>query len=615
MKKSLIKQISAAAIVAALVTGITYLGALDWLDHRVGDSMFQKQEASSGKIVVIGIDEEALQEYGPFQNWDRSIMASALEALNQDPENKPAVVAIDTLYSGTTEDEVDQRLAKAAEELGCVVTGASASFGTETVMNEDGTYSINSYALQTYEESYDALKDVTAIGHINAMYDSDAVLRHSMLYLTKEDGTKVYSMAETVAELYSRVQAGETIDVSELDATLDGSGINLPKTDAHGNYYVAYTAKPGDFYDGVSIKDLINGEVPSDYFAGKIVFIGPYAAGLQDNVVTPIARAKNMYGVEYQANVVQQLLDENYKSEASESWQYLVLFLVCFLSLLFFQRMNLIVSSVVTVAVVGISIGLALAFYNNGTVTHPLWTPFGIVLVYVVTIVYNYLKSRAEKKQVTQTFERYVDTAIVNELLKAGPDALDLSGRSCNIAVLFVDIRGFTSMSEGMTPEMVVAILNEYLTMTSDCVRNNKGTLDKFVGDCTMAFWGAPLEMEDPVYHALLCARDIRDGAAELSKSFMERYGVPLNVGVGVNYGPAVVGDIGSIRRRDYTAIGDTVNTASRLESNAPAGKIYISRVVADMMGDRIRTTSLGATIKLKGKAEGFEVIELDGFN
>ncbi|MCR5546600.1 MAG: adenylate/guanylate cyclase domain-containing protein [Lachnospiraceae bacterium] len=596
MKKSLIKQISAAAIVAALVTGLTYFGAFEWLDHRLGDSMFQKQEASSGKIVVVGIDEEALQEYGPFQNWDRSIMASALEALNSDPENKPAVVAIDTLYSGTTDEETDQRLADAAEELGCVVTGASGSFSTETVLNEDGTYSIDYYSLGSYEESYDALKEVTSIGHINAMYDTDGVLRHSLLYITKEDGTKVYSMAATVANLYT-------------------GGINLPETDAHGNYFVAYTAKPGDFYDGVSIKDVINGEIPSDYFAGKIVFIGPYAAGLQDNVVTPIARAKSMYGVEYQANVVQQLLDENYKTEASDSWQYLVLFLICFCFLLLFQRVHLVASSIVTVAVVGISIVLSLVLYNNGTVIHPLYAPLGIVVVYVVTIVYNYLKSRAEKKQVTQTFERYVDTAIVNELLKAGPDALNLSGRSCDIAVLFVDIRGFTSMSEGMTPEMVVSILNEYLTMTSECVRNNKGTLDKFVGDCTMAFWGAPLEMEDPVYHALLCAKDIVDGAAELSKSFMERYGVPLNVGVGVNYGPAVVGDIGSLRRRDYTAIGDTVNTASRLESNAPAGKIYISRVVADMMGDRIRTTSLGATIKLKGKAEGFEVIELDGFN
>ncbi len=595
MKKQTLVQVAVAACVAALVTGIVYIGGLDWLDNRIADRLFQKKEASSGNILVIGIDEEALQAYGPYHNWDRTIMAEALEALNADPANKPAVVAVDTLYSGTSDAEEDERLVQAAKDLGCVVTGASAAFEKKMVLNEDGSYRVEPYAITAYEESFGALKEVTTIGHINAMYDSDGILRHSILYFDRDDGERVYSMAYQVAKLYD-------------------NSVTFPETNKYGHYYVAYTSEPGDFYDGVSIKDLIDGNVPSDYYAGKIVFIGPYAAGLQDNVVTPIARGKNMYGVEYQANAVQQLLDGNFKREAKESWQYILLFLVCFASLLCFQKMKLFYSTIVTVVVIAISVGLALYFYSIGIVTHPFWVPTGIATVYIVTVVYNYLKSRAEKKAVTQTFERYVDTAIVKELLKEGTDALNLSGKSCDIAVLFVDIRGFTTMSEGMSPEQVVAILNEYLTMTSECVRRNMGTLDKFVGDCTMAFWGAPLSMEDPVYHALMCAKDIIDGAKALSDSFMEKYGVPLNVGVGVNYGPAVVGDIGSVRRRDYTAIGDTVNTASRLESNAPAGKIYISRVVCDMMGERILSTSLGSTIKLKGKTEGFEVIEFNGF-
>lgn len=596
MKKKTITQVALAALVAAIVTGLVYIGALDWLDNRVADTLFQKKEASSGNILVIGIDEEALQAYGPYHNWDRTIMAQALEALNADPANKPAVVAVDTLYSGTSDEEADARLVEAAKSLGNVVMGASGAFEKKMVLNEDGSYTVNPYYMSAYEESFAALKEVTTTAHINAMYDSDGVLRHSILFIEKEDGEKVYSMASQVAKLYD-------------------SSVTYPKTDQYGHYYVAYTSEPGDFYDGVSIKDLIDGNVPSDYFAGKIVFIGPYAAGLQDNVVTPIDRGQNMFGVEYQANVVQQMLDGNFKSEAKDGWQYLLLFAICFLSLLAFQKLKLLFSTLTTAAVIVISVGVSVVLYSNGTVVHPFWIPAGIFSVYVVTVVYNYLKSHAEKKAVTQTFERYVDTAIVNELLKEGKDALDLSGKSCDIAVLFVDIRGFTTMSEGMSPEQVVAILNEYLTMTSECVRKNKGTLDKFVGDCTMAFWGAPLSMEDPVYHALRCAKDIVDGAAELSASFMEKYGVPLNVGVGVNFGPAVVGDIGSVRRRDYTAIGDTVNTASRLESNAPAGKIYISRKVCDMMGERIKTTSLGATIKLKGKAEGFEVIEFHGFS
>ena len=562
----------------------------------MADTLFQKKEVSSGNILVIGIDEEALQEYGPYHNWDRNIMAEALEALNSDPSNKPAVVAVDTMYSGTSDEKADERLVNAAKDLGNVVMGAVGSFEKKMVLNEDGSYTLNPYYMTGYEEPFEALKEVTTTGHINAMYDPDGILRHSILYIEKDGGEKVYSMASQVAKMYD-------------------PNVSYPDTDSFGHYYVAYTSEPGDFYDGISIKDLIEGEVPSDYYAGKIVFIGPYAAGLQDNVVTPIDRGQNMFGVEYQANVVQQILDGNFKTEAKDGWQYLLLFLVCFFALLAFQNMKLLFSTTSTVVVIVVSLVLSVMLYSKGTVIHPFWIPTGIFTVYFVTVAYNYLKSRAEKKAVTQTFERYVDTAIVNELLKEGKDALDLSGKSCDIAVLFVDIRGFTTMSEGMSPEQVVAILNEYLTMTSECVRKNKGTLDKFVGDCTMAFWGAPLFMEDPVYHALCCAKDIIDGAAALSAEFMEKYGVPLNVGVGVNYGPAVVGDIGSVRRRDYTAIGDTVNTASRLESNAPAGKIYISRKVCDMMGERIQTTSLGATIKLKGKAEGFEVIEFHGFS
>ena len=140
----------------------------------------------------------------------------------------------------------------------------------------------------------------------------------------------------------------------------------------------------------------------------------------------------------------------------------------------------------------------------------------------------------------------------------------------------------------------------------------NHGTLDKFVGDCTMAFWNAPIHQEDAVYLACKAAMDMVEGAKALGEEMQERFGRTVDFGVGVNWGPAVVGNIGAAKRMDYTAIGDTVNTASRLEANAPGGKILISRAVADILGERAKVTSLGSTIKLKGKAEGFEILTLD---
>ena len=167
-------------------------------------------------------------------------------------------------------------------------------------------------------------------------------------------------------------------------------------------------------------------------------------------------------------------------------------------------------------------------------------------------------------------------------------------------------------MSEALDPPTVVEIINKYLTLTTECIMRYHGTLDKFVGDCTMAFWNAPVKQEDPAYLACLAAVDMAKGAVALGEELKEKYGRSVSFGIGVHFGPAVVGNIGAPQRMDYTAIGDTVNTAARLEANAPGGTIYISRAVADALGDRAKVTSLGGSIKLKGKAEGFEVLVLD---
>ena len=216
----------------------------------------------------------------------------------------------------------------------------------------------------------------------------------------------------------------------------------------------------------------------------------------------------------------------------------------------------------------------------------------------------------------TRTFKRYVAPEIVNELLKEGADSLELGGSQTAIAVLFVDVRGFTSLSEELKdPRKVVEILNRYLALFADCILRNGGTLDKFVGDQAMAFWGAPLRHDDDALKAMQAVRtamDMVEGARGICAELKEKYGRTVSFGIGVHLGEAVVGNIGSPQRMDYTAIGDTVNTAARLEANAPGDTVYISRAVADLLGARIRATSLGDSVRLKGKKEGFEVLRLE---
>ena len=575
-------------------------GVLDKVDLWAQDSWFQSDKALDGEIIVIGIDDKSLADIGPYNTWDRTIMASALEKLAEDPEMKPAVVAIDTLYTEVSDPEADERLANAAAELGNVVTASFASIGAKVITEGDETYFATD-AVLSYEEPYDALRDVTTQGHINAMYDTDGILRHALLFV-KPDGQTVYSMAYETARIY---------------AEANGFSLQMPPASSRGNYYVTYSAKPMGYYDGYSFSDLINGNLDPKDYAGKVVFIGPFAKGLQDEYFTSIERAKMMYGVEYQANVVQMILESNYKTEVGKFPQAIVLFIVCFALFLLFQKAGIKLSSIIAPAAIALSIAAEYVIFNVkiggvGHVLHPLWLPVGILVFYVASIVIHYVKSTLEKRRVTRTFERYVAPEIVREILKDGTEALSLGGKTCDIAVLFVDVRGFTTMSERLDPEKVVFILNKYLTMASGCVEATGGTLDKFVGDAMMAFWGAPLPQEDPVMNAVKTAMGIVEGCAKVSEELKAEIGEELRVGVGVNYGPAVVGNMGAEKHMDYTAIGDTVNTAARLEANAPGGKVYISRSVADALEGRITYTSLGDTIKLKGKADGFEVLELN---
>jgi adenylate cyclase len=592
------KTLLASMAWALAITILCASGLLRHLELWFCDELYQRPEAVPGDIVIIGIDETDLKELGPYNSWDRTVMASALEALASDPDNLPAVVAIDTLYSGNTNEEADQRLVDAAAGLGNVIIASEAHFGTRRTFGV--TVIIDDYAILNYEDPYEDLKRVTTQGHINAMYDDDGVMRHALLYVEPDgsQGRRIYSMAFEVASAYAKKK---------------GLPIVEPPVNSRGQFYVSYTGGPTDYYDGVTLSKLIKGEVPSSYYADKIVLIGPYAPGLQDSYFTPIERGEMMYGVEYQANVIHCILARDYKDETPDMFQIGALFILSLAFYYFCHNRRLLFTVPALIVSEGVAVACTLFLYSVGMTIHALWLPLSFLVLFVVSVAGNYIRAAIARQNVTKTFERYVAPNIVGEILKEGTDSLKLGGKTVDIAVLFVDVRGFTTMSERLSPEVVVNILNQYLTMASACVDETKGTVDKFVGDAMMAFWGAPIEDEDPVYHAALTALGIVEGAKALSAKLKEEIGEELNVGVGINYGPAVVGNMGSEKRMDYTAIGDTVNTSARLEANAPASTIYISRSVADRLEGRMIFEPLEKPIKLKGKADGFEILKLIG--
>ena len=585
------------ALAAGLVTALMASGVLDYADLAVSDRFYQSRSASDGEIVLVGIDQKALEDIGPYSQWGREVMAAALAALNESEACRPAVIAMDVLYSGETDGAGDAHLAEEAGRYGNVVAACAAVFGSSLAEAETGEYYLDSFSVTAFDAPYEALGEAAEQGHINAMLDRDGILRHHLLEIGLEDGRRIPSLALKTAEMYREYHGME-----------QGA---LPPADARGFWYLPFCGVPGDM-EAISLSDVLSGKVPADYFAGKIVLIGPYAAGLQDSYLTAADHAAPMYGMEFQANAIQALLWEDYRREVPDGIQLTALFFLLLLALAGFWKRKVRLSTGLWLLLCIGSAGFCRLMYDRGLVLHLLWIPLGVTVLYVGCIAFNYMQASLEKRRITNTFERYVAPEIVREILREGTGGLELGGKLTRIAVLFVDVRGFTPMSERLKPTQVVEILNCYLSLISDCILKNGGTLDKFVGDAAMAFWGAPLPQEDYVMHALKAAADMAEGSRALSQELLKRYGRTVSFGIGVHVGEAVVGNIGSAKRMDYTAIGDTVNTAARLEANAPAGTIYISRAVADEAGERIRTTSLGDTVKLKGKKEGFEVLCLE---
>ncbi len=597
MKKStrLMMKTVTAFVIAAIFTLIAAKGLLYVPDSYVSDALYQWADVADGEIVIVGIDEKAIDELGPLP-WDRSVMADILFYLNS-TDYDPAAIGIDVMYSGNSSSiSSDELLAEAASN-GNVVFACAATYNSTLEFDADNFY-MDNMSVTSFDWPYQALLDNADYGHINVMPDKDGVIRHALKTVTDMDGNTISSFSRVIYEKYCKAH---------------GLEINPEAAPQSNFWYIPYTTKSGGYYDFISVADIYYGRIDPEFFSGKVVLIGAYTVGLQDSYYTSADKATPTYGIEIQANIIDAYRKGFYPHETGNGIQLLLLFILCFAAVMFFYDRRLIYSIVVEVTVsLGYIILAYILYHKFGTVLHVLWIPLFVTLLFFMSVAVNYLHSYWEKKQIINTFGHYVDHAIMKELLDKGREGLELGGKRRDIAVLFVDVRGFTSMSEGMEPEMVLQIVNKYLTLTTECIMKNHGTLDKFVGDCTMAFWNAPVTQEDPVYLACCAAMDMVQGSEQLGKELMEKYGRSVAFGVGVNYGPAIVGNIGAPERMDYTALGDTVNTASRLESNAPGGTIYISRVVADILGDRAKVTSLGNSIKLKGKSSDFEILRLD---
>ena len=364
---------------AAGLTLLAGIGLLEKADLRAPDLWYQTRRPTDGEVVMVEINDRALEAIGPYEEWGRGIMAQVIETLNQSEECRPAAIGLDVLYTGEKDPENDAWLAEAAGAYDNVVTACAAVFGDSIENNEGGSFYVNTFSVQMFDEPYEALREAADLGHINAMLDTDGVLRHHLLKYILPDGREIPSMALRLAEKY-REYYGEKLE-------------KFPPMDERGFWHVPFYGVPGDFDESISVADVLTGAVPPEYFAGKLVFIGPYAVGFQDSFITAADHAAPMYGMEFQANAAQALLSGEFVFKADERLQLAVLFLTLLGSFYCFWRQPVFKATAVWLLTCGGYLGITKWLYARGTILHVLWIPVGVT-IYISRAVADALEGR-----------------------------------------------------------------------------------------------------------------------------------------------------------------------------------------------------------------------------
>lgn len=410
-------------------------------------------------------------------------------------------------------------------------------------------------------------------GHFNPRIDQDGVVRRVPM-LVEYEGAYYASLSLAMvqsllgdAPVKLGYAEGKNQDYSGLEWLELGTGAQSLKipVDQEVAALIPYRGKQGSF-PYVSIADVLHGRTDVAQLKNKIVLIGTTAPGLMDMRSTPVAEV--YAGVEVHANMIAGMLDQNLKQQPAYMLGAEVLWLVLLgLSLsLLLPWLSPVRAILVSVAAFALSLGLSMAAWQYGDLVMPVANSLlMIVAVFALNMSFGYFLESRTKRQITGLFGQYVPSELVDEMSK-NPASVSMRGESREMSILFSDVRGFTSISEGLEPKELSLLMNEFLSPLSRVVYKHRGTIDKYMGDCIMAFWGAPLNDAQHARHAILAGLEMQAKLDELRPQFLARGWPEIKVGVGVNTGQVSVGNMGSDVRVAYTVMGDEVNLASRLE-------------------------------------------------
>ncbi len=485
------------------------------------------------------------------------------------------------------------------------------SFSAESFENQDidfveaSGYGANLAVLQ---------KNALSAGHFNPEPDVDGITRKIPVLIKYGDHyydflavevARVYLQSPVLEAKFATVGADknyaglEAFQVADKRIPVDGEVATL----------IPYRGVQGSF-QYVSATDVLTNKVRLESLKNKIVLVGTTAPGLMDLRATPVQ--SNYPGVEVHANVISGILDNNIKERPAytQGVEFLLLLLAGLLLTFTLPNLNPLKATLLTLAVLTGVLGINFASWQYANLVLPIASLLLMIgLIYLLNMSYGFFVESRGKRQLTGLFGQYVPPELVKEMAK-NPELISLKGESREMTVLFSDIRGFTQISEGLDPKQLTQMMNEFLTPMTQIIHSNRGTIDKYMGDAIMAFWGAPLRDKNHAQHALNAALQMNASIKDISAKFAIKGWPAIQMGFGLNTGNMVVGNMGSSFRMAYTVMGDSVNLGSRIEGLTKnyGADIIVSEFVKAQTPDMVyRELDI---VRVKGKESPVTIYE-----
>ncbi len=611
--------------------------------------------ADSSKVIILEINQESLDQIPPPNNhfpFPRSIYAKVIENLT---EAGVKAIGIDIIMpdSDKFSTENDTALTNAIRKSGKVVVAGKIDDYKELQIESGGIRNSSKYIGENFGNIF--FDADSSIGIVMPPSDMDQVYRRYYPYIATnfrlEDGSlisiKLPSFGYALLNKYygiskykvaSKKQNGFFL-YDKMIPSFDNYSVLINFYGPSGSFKripIADVLDDKDFntideLDGKEINfwDCEDGLLSSGIFKDKIVLIG--STNPEDRDLFNVSYSKGektsdnqMYGVEYHANAIQNVISNDFikKQSILDEVYFIILFTgfvfgtttlirkVKYRYGAFIEIANLVVVFLLIYCVYQISIYY---FINYKILTAVVSPSLGIVLGYFGSTAYHLLNERKQNVFIKGIFSQYVNKNVVQELL-TNPDKLKLGGEKKKVTVLFSDMVGFTTFSESKTPEELVKFINGFLHEMTELIMQNTGTLDKYLGDSVMAFWGAPLEIKNHAYLACKTAIEMQKKVEQISCEWVEKGEKQLNIRIGLNSGEVIVGNVGGAKHKNYTVMGDNVNLASRLEgaNKEYNSEIMISEATYEEAKEYLLVRELDS-IKVKGKSKPTKVYELIG--